>query len=459
VREQIVGSATLSGTTDDFFRLPAGPVGFALGYEYRKENGTITVSDALTRGLTYRSGTLTGIKASFETNELFGELLVPLIHDAPFIKMLSLEGAYRISDYSNAGTHDTWKLGANWQISRDIRLRGTRQTVIRAPNMGEFAGDVGSLPFSYLVSVARLNPRYAGDPCALGTGDAAQCVRFGAPAAGSYDSKNAANLVGGYYYGGNADIKPERGTTWTLGTVITPRFLPGFSLSVDYYDINLKDAVGVIQPVDALTSCYITNPAANNPLCAAVTRDPATGYILNGYATDRNLARIVERGLDIDASYSFALPAALPGRMTLAYQAAIVTHYTIQRNEVLNVIDCKGTYGSTCSSDSLSLVQPDYKHRASVTWTIPELTVQFGWQRIGKVRDSAVGGTGSIAAQDYFDLNFSIHPIAPVTLTFGVSNLFDKQPPLPTNYGAWNTYPGTYDVLGRTVGLSLRVKH
>ncbi len=459
VREQIVAAAVLSGDSSDAFSLPAGPIGFSAGYEYRKENGTITNDSALSQGLTYRQGTENPLRATFNTNEVFGELLVPIIHDTFLIKKFTIEGAYRYSDYSNAGSFSTWKAGGNWIVNDDIRFRGTRQTVIRAPNLGEFAGSIASIPFSALVTVPRLAPRYGGDPCALGTGNAAQCTRFGAPAPGSYDSRAAANLVGGYFFGGNPTIKPERGTTFTVGTVFTPHFIPRMSLTVDYYDITITDAVGQIQPIDALTSCYITNPTANNPLCAAVTRSPTTGRILDAFPVDRNLARIQQQGFDIAFSYTHDLPLGLPGRsINWSYSAAIVTNYTIQRNEVLPVVNCKGTYGFACSSDAVSLVQPDYKHRAAVTWNADQLLVQFGWQRIGSVRDSAAGSTDRLAAQDYFDLNFSIHPIKAVTLNIGVENLFDKQPPIARNAGAFNTYPGTYNVIGRTFGASLTLR-
>lgn len=459
VREQIIGAASLSGTSADLFELPAGPVGFAIGYEYRKETGTISNDSALTLGLTFRQGTETPLDASFETNEVFGELLVPIVKNLPFIQELTAEGAYRISDYSNAGRFDTWKAGANWVVSDDLRFRGTRQTVLRAPNLGEFAGATASIPFSLLVTVPRLAPRYAGDPCALGTGDPAQCQRFGAPPPGSYDSRDAANLTGSYFFGGNPEIEPERGVTFTIGAVATPRFIPGLSVTVDYYDINLRDAVGQIQPIDALTSCYITNPVADNPLCNAVTRDPATGFISNGFPIDRNLARIVQRGFDIGVAYSRPLSIGLAGAsLGVSYQGAIVTKYTIQRNEVLARVNCKGTFGFACSSDAVSLVAPDYQHRAALTFDSDLFTAQAGWRRIGAVRDSAPGGTERISAQDYFDLNVSVRPIENVTMIFGIDNLFDKQPPLVTNAGAFNTYPGTYNVLGRTFGFTLRVR-
>src|SRR3546814_12876230 len=95
----------------------------------------------------------------------------------------------------------------------------------------------------------------------------------------------------------------ERGKTYTLGGVFTPTFLRGLNLSVDWYKIDIRNAVGQIQPVDALTSCYITDPTPGNPLCAAVTRDPTTGYILNAFVDDRNLALIKQQGIDIDFRY------------------------------------------------------------------------------------------------------------------------------------------------------------
>ena len=179
-------------------------------------------------------------------------------------------------------------------------FRSTQQTVIREPNFGEFANPVGSIPFASLVNVARLRPRYQGDPCVLGTGNAEQCARFKAPAVGAYNSLDPALLTGGYFFGGNPNIKAERGNTRTFGAVVTPTALPGFSLALDYYKIDLKDAVGVVQPVDALTSCYITDPRADNPLCQAVTRDPVTGRIKDGFPVDRNLAFIKQKGFDVD---------------------------------------------------------------------------------------------------------------------------------------------------------------
>jgi iron complex outermembrane recepter protein len=449
-----VAAINLTGSTADFFSLPAGPIGFSLGYEYREDEGKIDHSVEQKTGLSFNQGSETAFTGAFDAKEFYGEILIPVLANVPFIKRLELEAAYRSSDYSNAGKFDTDKIGLSWEINDSLRLRATQQSVLRAPNMGEFAGALSSIPFASLVNVARLRPRYPGDPCALGTGNAAQCTAKGYK--GTYDSFNPANLTGQYFFGGNKDIKPESGETTTIGLVFTPDFVSGFSATVDYYDMELRDAVGQVQPVDAITSCYITNPVVSNPLCDAVSRDPVTGYIKDGFVNDRNLALIKQTGFDVGAQYVRRIDGAGPfDKMTFAYQANIVTDYSIQRNAALAPIDCLGTWATNCSSDLVSVVQADYKHRASTTLSGETWTVQLGWQRIGDLRNSTVGGTGTIPAFDYLDLNVAWKSDNGLTVNFGIDNVTDKLPPLPNNPSLFNTLPDTYNVLGRTIGLSL----
>lgn len=463
-RTQQVGSAYLSGDTGDFFDGWAGPFGFTAGYEYRKETGRFAYGTDL--GTSFNQGTEAAppVPPFIKVNELFGELFIPILRDFPLVEQLTFEGAYRKSWYEKSvgpdRSFDTNKLGVNWTVSRDLRLRGTRQTVIRDANIGEFANPVFSIPFANLRTVARLFPRYAGDPCVGATNSATitQCTAQGYR--GPYDSNNPANLAGGYFFGGNANITAERGKTYTLGGVLTPRFLPGLSLSVDWYKISIRDAVGQIQPIDALASCYVTDPSPDNPLCLAVTRDPVTGFIRDAFVDDRNLAFIKQEGVDVEFNWRFDAPiGGADNKWILGYQGSFVTKYSIQRNAALLPVDCKGSYGARCSSDLVTLVVPDYRHRATFTWQSEPLTAQIGWKRIGSVKDSTVGSTGRIAAYDYFDFNLALRPpIEGLTLTFGVDNIFGKKPPLPVNPGAYNTFPDTYDVLGRTFGMSVTLR-
>ena len=463
-RKQTVMAATLSGDSSDLFKLPAGPVGFALGAESRRETGAFNYNPDLPLLFNQGVPATPGIPPSVRANEFYGELLVPVLAKLPFIENLSLEGALRSSAYSKSvgenKRYNTDKIGASWAVSQDVRLRATQQTVIREPNFGEFANPTVSIPFNSLVNVARLRPRYAGDPCVLGTGNAEQCARFKAPAVGSYNSFDPALLTGGYFFGGNPDIRAETGKTKTFGAVITPSAIKGLSLTVDYYSINISDAVGQVQPIDALTSCYITDPRANNPLCQAVTRNATTGRIENGLVNDRNLAFIKQSGYDVDLSYKQIDPFGRAGeKLTWQYQGAIVKNYAIQKNAVLSPIDCKGSFGFRCSSDAVSLVAPAYRHRAAVAWDSGTLTTQIGWKRIGAVKDSVIGSTDTIAAQDYFDLNLSWRaPVKGLTVNFGIDNIAAKQPPTPKNPSTFNTFTDTYNVLGRTYGLSLTYK-
>ena len=465
LRTQSVTAATVSGDSSDVFKLPAGPIGFALGAERRREKGDFNYNQLLGRSFNQGVETPPAKPPREHADETYAELAVPVLRNLPLIKAFSLEAAYRRSAYDKSvgasNTYGTNKFGGSWVVDDSLRLRATRQSVIREPNFGEFANPIFSIPFANLVNVARLRPRYQGDPCVLGTGNAEQCKRFGAPAVGAYDSLNGANLTGGYFFGGNPDIRAEKGKTNTFGLVLTPTFLPGASLTVDYYKIRLSDAVGQIQPIDALTSCYITDPRADNPLCQAVTRDPATGRIKDGFPVDRNLALISQSGIDVDASYRQKAPFGLAGQQAVwQYQASIVRSYSIQKNPILAPIDCKGTYGVRCSSDAVSLVAPSYRHRASLSWTIDRYTAQFGWKRIGAVRDSTVGSDGRIPAQDTFDLNAAVDgPVKGMSFNIGIDNLFDKTPPTAKNPSTFNTYPDTYGVLGRTIGVSVTMRN
>ena len=453
-RDQFVTAGTVSGTLADLFSLPAGPIGFAGGVEYRRETASINQDSALLTGNTYRQGVQAAYRGAFDVIELYGEVLVPLIHDTPLIRKLDVGGAYRLSDYNRFGTHGTWKVEGNWEVDRNLRLRGTYQRVLRTPNFGEFAASTSSLPLNSLVTVDRLKPRYGGDPCVIGTGNAAQCARFGAPSVGSANSTAPGYLTGNYYYGGNPDIKPETGYTTTAGVVLTPTFLPGLNVTVDYYNLDLRGAVGVIQPIAAITSCYITNPTANNPLCALVTRNP-NGTFADAFVNNQNLGRLLQRGFDISAAYTLR-PDWLPGKgLRASYQGNIVTSYLIQANPTVSAVQCKGTFGATCSSDGTTLVQPDYRHTAGLGWLLDRGVIQFDWQRIGKVRSSTVGSTETLKAQDVFDLSASYDFTDVVTMSAGVYNLFDKAPPRVSTGGVFNTFPDTYDILGRTIGFSL----
>lgn len=457
-REQKVLAFNVSGDTEGMFDLPAGSVKFALGYEYREEIGIQRPGAAVANGLDYRLNPQSALDASFDANEFYGEILVPVLSDMEFIKELSVEGAYRTSDYSNTGQADTWKVGLSWAVSDDIRFRATRQTAIRAPNLGEFAGPEVGLPLSLFDPdspdlIPRLLGRFDGDPCLDGRGDQAQCDRFGAAAPGTPFDTSAAL----YTFGGNPNINPETAVTYTVGVVLTPAFLDGFSATIDYYNIEIEDAVSQIQPIAALTNCYIDNPVESNPLCGAVLRDPATGLISQALVNDFNLAFLKQEGLDIGVTYAVNAPEGMGGQIRFNYQGNIVTSQSRQNNATVPAIDCKGTFGGACSGDFASFLQADYRHRATVDWQWSGFNVQLGWRMIGGVKN-ALDATDTIGAQHYIDTAASWNINEMFQLTVGVDNLFDEKPPVPNSGGNHFGALSDYDVIGTTFGFSLRVR-
>ena len=457
-RDQTVASLVIAGDTDNLVALPAGPIRFAAGYEYREETGRQTPGIALQNGLAFGLGGVSAIDAGFDTNEVFGEVLVPLLSELPLIHQLNLEGAWRRFDFSNTGTGDADKIGVDWIINDQIRLRGQRQTTVRSPNLGEFAGPEVQLSLALFDAtsasfIPRLGGRFDGDPCLDGRGDAAQCAAYGAAAPGTpFDTSQAI-----YSFGGNPNIQTEKGETTTFGVVLTPYFYPGASLIVDYVSIEIEDAVSQIQPIAALTNCYIDNPVVGNPLCGAVLRDPATGLIRQALVNDFNLASLKQDSFDVrlvmpldilgDAGHSFAI----------AFDAAIVVDQSRQANATVPARDCQGTFGGSCSGDFASFLQPDYKHRANLNWSSGAISAQLAWRRIGGV-SNAGDPADTIGAQDYVDLSASYDLNDTTRITFGIKNVFDNLPPVPRAGGNFFGTVSEYDPIGRAVGASLRAR-
>ncbi len=458
-REQVVAAVTLSGDSGDVFELPAGPVGFAIGFERREEDAVQRPGTALREGLAFGLGGIPDIDAGFDSDEVYAEVLVPVLSGLPLVQELSIEAAWRTSDYTNTDVDDTYKFGLSWAVNENLRFRATQQTAVRAPNFGEFASPETQLSLALFDPtspsfIPRLGGRFDGDPCLDGRGDAAQCQRLGAAAPGTPFDTSAAI----YSFGGNPDIRPEEAESLTVGFVLTPEFLPEFSATVDYYEIEVTDAVSQIQPISALTNCYIDNPVEGNPLCGAVLRDPNTGLISQALVNDFNLARLEQNGFDVGLRYEFDAPAGFGESIALSYQGNIVVDQLRQNNVTVEPLDCKGTFGTSCTGDFASILQADYRHRANVDWYNGDWQVQLSWRRIGEVTN-VLDDTDTISAQDYVDLAVSWNASERYLLTFGVDNLFDEEPPIPASNGNLFGTVSDYDVIGVTLGASLRIRY
>jgi len=445
-RDQLVAAAALTGSTEDVFRLPAGAIDFALGVEYREESGEVFFDAPLRTGQTFNQGSRPNFGGEYDVKEAFAEVRVPILADVPFFHRLDFEAAYRISDYSTAGTVDAYKLGGNWALNRSIRVRGAYQTVVRAPNIGELFGAPGSIGLA----------GRANDPCqnpATSGASAEVCRATGAPPAPFTQDLTGALFI----FGGNPDLQPEEGRTYTVGGVLTPEFLPGFSLTADYYDIKIDNAIGAVLPQATLNTCYVIVQDAANPFCARISRGP-DGQITAVDSSDINVALLRVRGVDVGARYGFDLAG---GRATFDYAGDIVTSQSQKNGAAAATIECAGRFGATCGLETRRAL-PKYRHRVNLAWAEDEgLTLRGTWRMLGAVRDDSptVFAVERIGTQHYFDLAAAYDVGRQMTLVLGVENLFDRQPPLAgSNAADANTFPASYDVIGRRFGVSVTVR-
>ncbi|THD81735.1 MAG: TonB-dependent receptor [Phenylobacterium sp.] len=471
VSERIV-SFNVTGDLAKYLKSPWANdgVGVNLGTEYRSERLSLEVSS------NYGTGDLSGSgganppgSGGFDVYELFGEARVPLVQDMPFIQDLSLELGYRFADYSSSGTADAYKISGDWSITPDIRLRGGFNRAVRAPNITE-------LFTPQTVGLGSFN-----DPCA-GTRPAANCARTFTNAAlaaqflGNVPTCAAAQCS--QLLGGNPNLKPEEADTYTVGFVTTPRFLPGFNASVDYFNIKITNPI-----VPGIGGALILSQCLTaNQFCSSIHRDPTNGSLFgittaNGYVinTEVNSGSIKTSGVDFTANYRYNLGDW--GGLAFQYLGTYTQHFITEPVAGLGSYDCAGFYGVVCGEPV-----PKYKSQARVTWTTPwqSLQVSANWRYLGSVKLDlnqsndpflAAFGPGvtdpadaKISAFSYFDLA-ATYRIKDTTFRVGVNNVFDKNPPIvdantlgiagTASFGNGNTFPGVYDAIGRTVFVGL----
>ncbi len=456
--EQIV-SANLTGDLGKYgFKSPWAKdgVGVSLGAEYRRESLDTSFDGAFTSGdLAGLGGAPQPVTGAFDVKELFGEVRVPLVQDVQFAKEITFEGGYRYANYSSAGAVDAEKLALDWQINPDIRLRGSFQRAVRAPNVNEL----------FTPQTPGLVP--GTDPCAGSspTFTAAQCAATGV-LAGQYGniiqcvSSQCAALAGG-----NPALKPEDSNTKSFGAVFTPTFLPGFNLSVDWFDINVKNVI----TTPTLTNVFANCAAGQANFCALIHRQPGSGQVFGsgGFVSLPlfNAGTLHTRGVDMEANYHVALSDWGMGDHG-SLNLNVVGTATSLLNGGTNSLNCAGLFGTTCGTPT-----PKWRHKARLTWVTPwNVSLSGQWRYIsGSALDFTEdhGGIATdrhIPAYNYFDLSGEWRIRDRMTLHAGVNNVFDKDPPiLDSNsygiasppFGNGNTYPQVYDALGRTIFIGI----
>ncbi|QUD86764.1 TonB-dependent receptor domain-containing protein [Phenylobacterium montanum] len=465
------GYANISGPIWD---LPAGELKGSIGGEIRQEFLSNTPSDIVQQGWGPNASAPTA--GGFNVASVFGELNIPVLKDLPFIESLTLTPSARYDNYTNFGAAFTNKVGIEYKVDRDIRFRASYSTGFRAPSTAELFGGnfVSDLPVD-------------GDPCdsrgsAFGASSGNSNIGVGVLSAGSNCAKALAGVTGALdgtgkvtnfqpaydegsatqqqvLEGGNPKLKPELSEQYALGVVFTPRWVEGFSFSIDYYDIRISNAIltggfGGNQPDVVVNGCY--GPAQNQFYCNLISRNPATGGITQITSPNVNFGVEKVRGIDYQFDYDTAaahLTLPIPGSFRFDLQISNLMKHSTQNPDGTN-----NNYAGTFNT-SAEFVQPRWKGTAAVDYHLGPWTAHWDGQYIGQTHNNdgsapaegnKIGDTwyNNISASYTFS-DFGFMKKARVTL--GIDNVADQDPPFLNSDAVCkcNSIAGPYDFVGR----------
>jgi iron complex outermembrane receptor protein len=475
-----VAAASVNGFLGNL-GMGAQDIGFAVGAEYRRVAAQFIPDTALSSGdvVGFNAGEAT--EGAYDVKEIFAELIVPIIETDGGLS-LTVNGAARYSDYSleNVGGVWTYAGGVQFRPFADMMLRGQYQRAVRAPNVQElFGGTAIGFPG-------------ATDPCSSAAflssnpGSSAICTAHGVPA-GNLGGGQAVQLNAQIpaLFGGNPNLGEETSTSWTAGVVLQPSFLPGLTITADYFNIEVEDFItiagGGLQGL--LNLCY-SGGDANSLLCQPFIgiRD-ADGRIDVGappLVAGINAANLETSGVDLQVNYRTNLPFSLltdsgSSRFDLNFNGTWTDKYDFTPVVGRDAVDqCAGRFGGNCGQPISS-----FKWASRLTWIDGPLTTSVRWRHLSAVDDADdevnfadFNGIERIGAYDLFDLTFSFDVTEKVTFSLGVNNIFDTLPGTPTfngiqvgnrpnslllgdNQEQANTFPSVYDVLGRDFFASI----
>lgn len=439
-------TASLSGS---FFELPAGPVDFALGAEYRKQTLRLTsnadparLDTAAERNAQF--GGLRGVPAnalffwltnvgtangSEDVKEAFAEVAVPILKETPGFHELSLNGAVRRTDYEVSGAVTTWKVGAVWSPIEDVLLRGTYSRDIRAPNLFEL---------------------FAGAQSAIGiVNDTATGI-----------NRNVSSVISG-----NQNLKPEVAKTLTFGAVLRPTFFPGFSASIDYYSIKIDGLIDQLSAQQILTNC--NNSSGSAPECDLIDRPSPTEFPTLIRVQPANIAFLKTRGIDFDATYRTNVG---DGKLSLRLYANYLDKFETQQFTGAPTLNFAGV--SVVSSNPAAY--PRWRGNLTADYTNGPFGITVSQQLIGKMRLDIPGSLPNGARSFFVDPKVGSVSYTDLTLRaeveghggtiepfITVNNLFDKKPPLIPGTIPGVNFPtnlAVYDVIGRAYTAGVRFK-
>ncbi|NPD70139.1 TonB-dependent receptor (plasmid) [Lichenicola cladoniae] len=435
--------------TGPILQLPAGPFSFALGGELRHESGKYAPDSVITSGNgDFDQASTAG---SFNVKEGYLEFKVPVLKDMFMAKELSVDGAARYSDYSNFGNATTWNVSVAYAPTRDIRFRFNTGTGFRSPSITDL--------YSGQYEAANT----VNDPCDVNVGlrrsnanAAANCNRVLSSAGLSPASFMQQQTQLYTYIGGNSRLQPETSRQLDLGTVITPRWIPDLSMTVDYYRIKIANHITAPDAQTILDSCYAST-GLSSPQCLLVG-NRGGGQLTTVSAINTNSGFVNTDGLDFGLNYNLKLSRlGLPswaGRLEFSNLDTLLLNYTEQlpngdvRQDAGAIISTTTPQAFTRfkSTNSIAYVQPKW----SFQWTIRYIGGSSNYVSPGEPADTSYGGSvGPIVYHDIVgSYALKVAGKHTVTLIAGIDNMFDRDPPFYYD-GSTNSLTNSYDYLGR----------
>ncbi len=459
----ILTSRNIQLTVDGpLFSMPSGDVQAAAGADYRTSTFNYQPDSTFVTGDSFSYGTDTPSQGSQSVKEVFGELLVPILKDKFLAEDVSVDLGYRNSKYDTFSSKNTWKADLSWEVQTGYRIRGGYSVAIRAPSLSDLY--VGNSVSDILIS---------GDPC-----DTQGAYRNGANAA-QIQALCAAQSPGAgaaaYSYrggvatvptkvGGNTGLQPEDAKTWSIGAVISP--VSGLDLSVDYYNIGITGAISSLSPNQILADCYGTtaNPTLSNsnPFCQRITRDPSSGNIALLTSGTFNFNQIKLDGIDTQIDYQFGLdklgfsPSA--GQIKLGLIVSYLHHYTVAPGDGSASVQYAGgiTDGLITADGENLYSHPHWKANTTFGYGVGPFNATLRWRFIGGMGNLDTP-TAPVPAFHYFDMDAHYRATEHMTLTVGINNIANKQPPYVPSLEL-RTDAATYDVIGRTFYAAVKYK-
>jgi outer membrane receptor protein involved in Fe transport len=283
-------------------RAAGGSIGFALGAEYRRETSESNPAQEIVDGLTW-VGPITPAEGSFDVKEIFAEINLPVLMDVPYANRLSFGAAFRASDYSTVGQTNSWKVDAVYAPVESVTFRGTYAQAVRAPNIDELFSPEPPRSTSSPIPATSTSSTNGTGTREANCADLLSALGVD-PATFTPSNTPQATLFTEGTFGGNRDLNEETAKTWTVGVVLRPEFAPGLSVSLDWYDIEIEDAINTPEAQELAELC-VDQPTIDNAFCPGITRDPATGYIVGFTVRPDNVAAFKTAGLDMNFDYRF----------------------------------------------------------------------------------------------------------------------------------------------------------